>query len=226
MGAGGGSEQSLTLGGGVSSFTEMGIGKEAWPKGGPAEAAEAAWETGAVLVGNAGCFGTGGWEGAEDRRADHALPAVGVKEHIEVSPPDVSGASCQAGQGDPPPPVPLVSNPPHRVAEASSVVTDWSELVKKAINQLTIFLGTPQEDMELWKESFHEVVDEVRSLNGSHTLGPQDLSGIIRQKVSSGVREVLRSRTVQANQIYDPLWLLDTLDSLYLSPYGSRVQKR
>eukprot|EP00820_Chromera_velia_P028517 Cvel_36552.t1-p1 / transcript=Cvel_36552.t1 / gene=Cvel_36552 / organism=Chromera_velia_CCMP2878 / gene_product=hypothetical protein / transcript_product=hypothetical protein / location=Cvel_scaffold7432:994-1458(+) / protein_length=155 / sequence_SO=supercontig / SO=protein_coding / is_pseudo=false len=52
--------------------------------------------------------------------ADHALPAVGVEEHIEVSPPDVSGASGQAGQGDPPPPVPPVSDPPHPVAEASS----------------------------------------------------------------------------------------------------------
>uniref|UniRef100_A0A0G4IDX3 Uncharacterized protein n=1 Tax=Chromera velia CCMP2878 TaxID=1169474 RepID=A0A0G4IDX3_9ALVE len=29
-----------------------------------------------------------------------------------------------------------------------------------------------------------------------------------------------------ADQIYDPLWLFDTLDSLYLSPYESRVWKR
>uniref|UniRef100_A0A0K6S8N5 Uncharacterized protein n=1 Tax=Chromera velia CCMP2878 TaxID=1169474 RepID=A0A0K6S8N5_9ALVE len=55
--------------------------------------------------------------------ADHAPPAVGVEEHIEVSPPDASGASGQAGQGDPPP-VPPVSDPPHPVAEASSGVTD------------------------------------------------------------------------------------------------------
>uniref|UniRef100_A0A0G4HQ57 Uncharacterized protein n=1 Tax=Chromera velia CCMP2878 TaxID=1169474 RepID=A0A0G4HQ57_9ALVE len=203
--------------------------------------------------------------------ADHTLPAVGVEEHIEVAPPDVSGASGQAGQGDPPPPMPPVSDPPHPVAEASSgdgppaplpappyphsalptghqaayypigtpspyatpvpqsvhhywplwqnvpspsplvppaqqqppwqpfpvpspghsvqVVTCQSELAKKAIDQLAIFLGTPQEDVELWKESFHEVVDE-------------------------------------ADQIYDPSWLLDTLDSLYLGPYESRVRKR
>uniref|UniRef100_A0A0G4HER1 Uncharacterized protein n=1 Tax=Chromera velia CCMP2878 TaxID=1169474 RepID=A0A0G4HER1_9ALVE len=242
--------------------------------------------------------------------ADHALLAVGVKEHIEVFPPDVSGASGQAGQGDPLPPVPPVSNPPHPVAEASSgdgplaplpalpypysalptghqaayypigtpgpgfpgfappqvtpvppasgffpsagpyatpqqppwqpfpapspshsvqVVTRRSELAKKAIDQLAIFSGTPQEDVELWKESFHEVVDEVRSLDGPHALGPQDLSGIIHQKVSSGVREVqgdLRSCTVQADQIYDPSWLLDTLDSLYLGLYESRIWKR
>uniref|UniRef100_A0A0G4ID96 Integrase catalytic domain-containing protein n=1 Tax=Chromera velia CCMP2878 TaxID=1169474 RepID=A0A0G4ID96_9ALVE len=115
-----------------------------------------------------------------------------------------------------------VPSPGHSV----QVVTCRSELAKKAIDQLAIFSGTPQEDVELWKESFHEVVDEVRWLDSPHALGPQDLSGIIRQKVSSGVREVLHSRTVQADQIYDPSWLLDTLDSLYLGPYESRIQKR
>uniref|UniRef100_A0A0K6S8H1 Protein kinase domain-containing protein n=1 Tax=Chromera velia CCMP2878 TaxID=1169474 RepID=A0A0K6S8H1_9ALVE len=65
----------------------------------------------------------GGETETERRHADHAPPAVGVEEHIEVSPPDASGASGQAGQGDPPP-VPPVSDPPHPVAEASSGVTD------------------------------------------------------------------------------------------------------
>uniref|UniRef100_A0A0G4HQS7 Uncharacterized protein n=1 Tax=Chromera velia CCMP2878 TaxID=1169474 RepID=A0A0G4HQS7_9ALVE len=37
-----------------------------------------------------------------------------------MSPPDVFSASGQAGQGDPPPSVPPVSDPPHLVAEASS----------------------------------------------------------------------------------------------------------
>uniref|UniRef100_A0A0G4HPP9 Uncharacterized protein n=1 Tax=Chromera velia CCMP2878 TaxID=1169474 RepID=A0A0G4HPP9_9ALVE len=115
-----------------------------------------------------------------------------------------------------------VPSPGHSV----QVVTRWSELAKKAIDQLAIFSDTPKEDMELWKESFHKVVDEVRSLDGPHALGPQDLSGIIRQKVSSGVREVLRSCTVQADQIYDPSWLFDTLDNLYLGPYESRIRKR
>uniref|UniRef100_A0A0G4FGL6 Uncharacterized protein n=1 Tax=Chromera velia CCMP2878 TaxID=1169474 RepID=A0A0G4FGL6_9ALVE len=94
----------------------------------------------------------------------------------------------------PSPPVPpLQQQPPWQPFPVPSsghsvqVVTRRSELAKKAIDQLAIFSGTPQEDMELWKESFHEVVDEVRSLDGPHALGPQDLSGVIRQKVSSGV---------------------------------------
>uniref|UniRef100_A0A0G4F1B1 Uncharacterized protein n=1 Tax=Chromera velia CCMP2878 TaxID=1169474 RepID=A0A0G4F1B1_9ALVE len=133
----------------------------------------------------------------------------------------------------PSPPVPPVQQqPPWQPfpvpfpGHSVQVVTRRSELAKKVIDQLAIFLGTPQEDVELWKESFHEVVDEVCSLDGPHALSPQDLSGIIRQKVSSGVREVLRSHTVQANQIYDPSWLFNTLDSLYLGSYDSCVRKR
>uniref|UniRef100_A0A0G4IAC4 Reverse transcriptase Ty1/copia-type domain-containing protein n=1 Tax=Chromera velia CCMP2878 TaxID=1169474 RepID=A0A0G4IAC4_9ALVE len=139
---------------------------------------------------------------------------------------------CRRGTRPPTTPLELlVQQPPWQPFPVPSpghsvqVVTRWSELAKKAIDQLAIFLGTPQKDVELWKESFHEVVDEVRLLDGPHALGLQDLSGIIRQKVSSGVREVLRSRTVQANQIYDPSWLLDTLDSLYFGPYKSHVRK-
>uniref|UniRef100_A0A0G4IG30 Uncharacterized protein n=1 Tax=Chromera velia CCMP2878 TaxID=1169474 RepID=A0A0G4IG30_9ALVE len=148
--------------------------------------------------------------------ADHALPAVRVEEHIEVSPSDVSGASGQAGQDDPPPPVPPVSDPPHPVAEAFSGDGPPAPLPAPLYPHSALPTGH--------QAAYYPIRTPGVGFPGFAPLQVTPIPPALGffPSASPYTTPVPQS----ADQIYNPSWLLDTLDSLYLSPYESRVRKR
>uniref|UniRef100_A0A0G4F9H3 Reverse transcriptase Ty1/copia-type domain-containing protein n=1 Tax=Chromera velia CCMP2878 TaxID=1169474 RepID=A0A0G4F9H3_9ALVE len=143
--------------------------------------------------------------------ADHAPPAVGVEKHIEVSPPDVSGASSQAGQGDPPSPVPPVSDSPHPVAEASSGNGPPAPLPAPSYPHSALPTGH--------QAAYYPIGTPGPGFPG---FAPPQVTPV---PPASGFFPSAGPYATPADQIYDPSWLLDTLDSLYFGPYESHVRK-